>query len=281
MDEFIMDSYGKINLALDILYKRDDGYHEIRSIMQRIGLRDRLMFREIKEGIIIESNDPHVPLDSSNLVYKAWERLTEFTGLKRGVKISIEKNIPIAAGLAGGSSNAATTLMGLNKLWDLNLSESELVKIGSGVGADVPFCIIGGTALAEGIGDRLTKLRTFADKHILLANPGIEISTPYAYGKVKVLNSGIDIDGMIASIEEDNLRKVADKIGNIMEKPMIEEFSIIGRIKDIMLENGALGSLMSGSGSTVFGLFEDEERMEFTCKKLKEITDKVFICKTL
>lgn len=281
MEEFIMESSGKVNLALDVLYKRNDGYHEIKSIMQRISLKDRLIFKEIHEGIIIESNHKEVPVDSTNLVYKVWDKLREITGVSKGVKIIIEKNIPVAAGLAGGSSNGAATLQALNNLWNLNLSQSELMKIGKGLGADIPFCIMGGTALAEGIGEKLTKIRTLSGKHILLCNPGIPISAGYAYSKCKSLNRGIDMEAIISSIEDDDLSGVAKKLENIMEDPMIEEYPIIGEIKDIMMANGALGSLMSGSGSTVFGLYDDEEKMKFTQKKLLSITDKVFLCKTL
>ena len=281
MKDFIMESYGKVNLALDILYKRDDGYHEIKSIMQRINLKDRLIFKEIKEGIIIESNHSEVPIDSTNLAYRAWEKLRKVTGINRGIKIIIEKQIPVAAGLAGGSSNGATTLMALNEMWNLNLSETELIEIGKGLGADVPFCIMGGTALAEGIGEKLTKLKSFSSKHVLLANPGIGIPTAYAYQKLKSLDHRIDIEGMISSLEKDDIKSVAEKMGNTMEEPMIEEYPIIGVIKEVMLKNGALGSLMSGSGSTVFGLYDDEEKMKIAQKKLLDITDKVFACETL
>lgn len=281
MDEFIMDSYGKINLALDILYKREDGYHEIRSIMQRISLKDRLKFTEINEGIIIEANKEEVPLDSTNLVYKAWEKLSKLTGVRKGVKISIEKNIAVAAGLAGGSSNGAVTLLALNKLWNLGLSQEELMEIGQGLGADIPFCIMGGTALAEGIGEKLRPLKTFTGKHILLCNPGIAISTAHAYSKCSKLNSGIDIEGIIADIEADDLKGLAKKMANTMEEPMIKEYPIIGQIKNIMVENGALGSLMSGSGSTVFGLYDDEEKLKDSRDKLLNISDKIYICKTL
>ena len=281
MEEFIMESYGKVNLALDILYKRNDGYHEIKSIMQRIDLKDRLIFKEIDKGLIIESNHPEVPKDTTNLVYRAWEKLREITGVSKGIKVIIEKNIPIAAGLAGGSTNGATTLLALNQLWDLNLTEKELIKIGKNLGADVPFCIMGGTALAEGIGDKLTKLKSLSNKHILLCNPGIKISTAYAYGKIQFSNKRIDIEGIISSIEEDNLKVLSEKMANSMETPMIGEYPIIGKIKSIMIENGALGALMSGSGSTVFGFYDDEDKMKSTQKKLLNITDKVFISKTL
>ncbi len=281
MEEFIMESYGKVNLALDILYKRDDGYHELRSIMQRISLKDRLIFQEIDKGIVIECDNKDLPINNSNLVYRAWEKLVEATGVDKGVKVIIEKNIPLAAGLAGGSSNAATTLIALNQLWKTNLSENDLMTIGKELGADVPFCVIGGTALAQGIGEKLSKLKAFSDKHILLCNPNIAISTEYAYSKLEFSNQRIDIEGMISSIEADDLKSVAEKMGNTMESSIIREYPIIEKIKGIMVDNGALGSLMSGSGSTVFGLYEDQEKMKFTQNKLLEFTDKVYTCKTL
>ena len=282
MKELIMDSYAKINLALDILYKRDDGYHEIKSIMQSIDLKDRLIFKEIDKGIVIESNNLDLPIDSTNLVCRAYEKLAEITGgSSKGIKVFIEKKIPIAAGLAGGSTNGATTLLALNKLWGLNLTEEELMEIGKGLGADVPFCIMGGTALAQGIGDKLNRIKPFSGKHILLCNPGIRISTEYAYRKVQILKERIDIEGMISSIEADNQRELAEKMANSMEASMIGEHPIIGRIKNIMLENGALGALMSGSGSTVFGIYDDMDKMKFTHKKLLDIADKVFISKTI
>ncbi|HZK00644.1 MAG TPA: 4-(cytidine 5'-diphospho)-2-C-methyl-D-erythritol kinase [Tissierellaceae bacterium] len=281
MRELIMDSYGKVNLALDILYKRNDGYHEIKSIMQRISLRDRLIFEEIDHGFVIESNHSQVPKDETNLVYRAWEKLVAITGGNRGIKVIIEKNIPVAAGLAGGSTNGATTLLALNELWDLKLSEDELMKIGRSLGADVPFCIMGATALAEGIGEKLTKLKPFSGKHILLCNPGIVISTEHAYSQVEFSDKRIDIEAMIKAIDADDLKTLAENMGNTMEGPMIEEYPIIGEIKKLMLGNGALGALMSGSGSTVFGLYDDEEKMKFTEKKLLDIGDKVYLCKTL
>ena len=281
MRELIMDSYGKVNLALDILYKRNDGYHEIKSIMQRISLRDRLIFEEIDHGFVIESNHSQVPKDETNLVYRAWEKLVAITGENRGIKVIIEKNIPVAAGLAGGSTNGATTLLALNELWDLKLSEDELMEIGRSLGADVPFCIMGATALAEGIGEKLTKLKPFSGKHILLCNPGIAISTEHAYSQVEFSDKRIDIEAMIKAIDADDLKTLAENMGNTMEGPMIEEYPIIGEIKKLMLGNGALGALMSGSGSTVFGLYDDEEKMKFTEKKLLDIGDKVYLCKTL
>lgn len=281
MKEIIMESFGKVNLALDVLYKRDDGYHEINSIMQEISLKDRLIFTDKNEGITIESDNEEMPLDSNNLVYKAWEKLKDITGIKRGIHVKIEKNIPIAAGLAGGSSNAAATFKALNELWDLKMSLEELMVIGQSLGADIPFCLLGGTAKAQGIGELLTPLKPFKDKYILLGNPGIGISTAYAYSKLDLNGDRYDIDGLVACMEKDDLHCVAKRLRNRMEEPMIKEHPIIQEIKDIMIENGALGALMSGSGPTVFGLFDDEEKIKLAYKKLSEKIHKVYICKTI
>lgn len=281
MEELIIESYGKVNLALDILYKRDDGYHEISSIMQRINLKDKLIFKDRKEGIIIESNDQRVPRDFTNLVHKAWKTLREITGIDRGIHIYIEKNIPIAAGLAGGSSNGAATLQALNTLWDLRLSDRELMDIGVGLGADIPFCIMGGTALAQGIGEKLKSISPFSNRHILLCNPDIEISTKYAYSKVDPNGKRLDIEKIIQYIESGDTRCVAKNMENKMEIPIIEEYPIIQDIKDIMIKNGALGALMSGSGPTVFGIFQYEGDIIEARRELLKRFKRVYICKTL
>ena len=281
MRELIIESYGKVNLALDVLYKREDGYHEINSIMQQISLKDRLVFSDKKEGIIIESNDRDLPLDSSNLVHRAWERLKEISGVNRGIHIKIDKQIPIAAGLAGGSANGAATLKALNTLWDLNLSTEELMAIGKSLGADVPFCILGGTASAKGIGERLTPLKPFKNKFILLGNPGIGISTAYAYSKLDTSVERIDIDNLISCMNNEDLPCVAKRMKNIMEPYIIKENPIIGEIKRSMIKHGALGALMSGSGPTVFGLFDDKEKMLFAQRKLSEKINKVYNCTTI
>ncbi len=281
MKELIMESYGKINLALDVLYKRNDGYHEINSVMQQIDLKDTLVFSEHKSGIIIESNNNEMPLDSNNLIYKTWDKLKDITGINKGIRIKVDKQIPIAAGLAGGSSNGAVTLKALNILWDLNLSLEELMNIGRTLGADIPFCIMGGTAKAQGIGEKLSKLKPFVGKHILLGNPGIDISTAYAYSRLDFNNDRIDIDALISNMEANDLEAVAKDMKNVMEKPIIEDYPIIQEIKDIMIKHGSLGALMSGSGSTVFGLFDDKEKLLFAEKKLKERNFKAYSCITI
>lgn len=281
MKEIVAKSYGKINLSLDILYKRDDNYHEIKSVMQSIDLHDRLIFREQESGITIDSNNPDVPLDSQNLVYKAWQALKPFSEEEKGINIYIEKNIPIAAGLAGGSSNSAITLQVLNKLWKLNLSQGELREIGSKIGADIPFCIMEGTALAEGIGDKLTPLKPFVDKDILICNPGIQVPTSYAYSLVDTEEERFDLRDMLSAIERDDIAEVGKALKNKMEKPIIDKYPIIQRIKDIMDSSGSLGSLMTGSGPTVFGIFGDRKNMETAYNELLKLTDQVYMTRTI
>lgn len=281
MKEIILKSYGKINLALDILYKRSDNYHEIKSVMQRIDIFDRLIFKEQKEGITIETNNSDVPVDNKNIVYKAYEALKPLSQCKKGIHINIEKNIPVAAGLAGGSSNGAITLKVLNDLWDLNLSQEKLMEIGASIGADIPFCIMGGTALAEGIGEKLTPLIPFVDKWVLLCNPGIKISTSYAYSLIDTSKEKYNLKELIQAIEKNDIYGVSKKLKNKMEEPIINKYPIIQDIKDIMNQAGSLGSLMSGSGPTVFGIFDDKERLEFAYERLLKLTRQVYITKTI
>ncbi|HAE91526.1 4-(cytidine 5'-diphospho)-2-C-methyl-D-erythritol kinase [Tissierella praeacuta] len=284
MKEIIINSYGKINLGLDVLYRREDGYHEINTIMQQISLNDILTIKETKKDIEIECNKEEVPLDSTNLVYHAWKKMQKKTGINRGIKVNIYKRIPVAAGLAGGSANAAAVLKGLNELWGLRLSEKELMEIGVEIGADVPYCIMGGTAFAEGIGEKLTKVRSFKDKNVLLINPGIGISTAEVYKNIRLnKQSHIDIKKIMSFIEEDDINSVAKSITNIMEEVVIEKTPIISEIKRDMLDYGALGSLMSGSGPTVFGLFEDLDKLQFCKKNLEKKYNKgvVLIVKTI
>ena len=267
MEKIILKSYGKINLSLDVLGKREDGYHELNTIMQEIELKDTIIIEERNKGIEIKSNNKDLPLDSNNLVYKAWEKIVDKVGENRGVSINIDKQIPIAAGLAGGSSNAGAVLKGLNQLWGLGLSQEELMDIGVEIGADVPFCIMGGTAWAQGIGEKLSKLKAFSGKILLLANPGIFVSTEKVYNNLDLAyNGNINIEKIVQYMEEENLLKLGENMANIMENTVVKEYPIIDEIKETMLSYGALGSLMSGSGPTVFGLFEDERKL-WRCKE--------------
>lgn len=283
MKKITMDAYGKINLSLDVLHKRADGYHELRMIMQQVDLKDIITIEDYNDAIIIESNNGNIPLDSSNLVYKAWDALSKRCNIKRGVFIKIQKNIPVAAGLAGGSSDAAAVLKGLNILWELNLSEEELMEVGLSIGADVPYCIMGGTALAEGIGEKLTRLKPFRGKYILLANPGVSVETGQVYKGLKLdkIKKRPDTESLLRAIEDDNLKYIADNMVNLLETVTIEKHPIIEEIKNQMKNFGALGSLMSGSGPTVFGIFEDEENMLKCKEELLKTIDIVIATKTI
>ncbi len=265
-----IDANAKINLALDVLSRREDGYHEIRTIMQEISLCDKLIFEEIKSGVEITTNNNKLPIDENNLVCKAYKKMAEIANTKTGIRVKIIKNIPLSAGLAGGSTNAAATLLALNQMWGLNLSIEKLMEIGEELGSDVPFCLVGGTKLAEGKGERLKDIKSFKNKHILLVNPGFEISTPYVYSKIKIDDNRIDMEGLIKAIEMDDLHTVANKLENKMEKVVFEEFPIIKDIKDFMLQNGALGALMSGSGASVFSIYEDIEKFKYARKKMEQ-----------
>ena len=283
MDKIILESYGKINLSLDVLYRRDDNYHELNTIMQEIDLKDIIEIQEIDKGIEIQCNVESVPLNNKNLVYRTWEEMVKVLGEDRGAKIIIDKQIPVAAGLAGGSSNAAQVLKGLNKLWKLDLSQKELMDIGVKIGADVPFCIMGGTAYAKGIGEELTRLKLFSNKMLLLANPGIPISTVDVYNSLDLNTKEKykDIKQIIKYIEKEDTEALAKNMFNIMEKTVIKKYPIIAEIKEDMLKCGALGSLMSGSGATVFGIFNDEDKL-YKCKEeLEKKVDRLIVTKTI
>ncbi len=283
MTEMKLDAYGKVNLSLDVLSKREDGYHNISTIMQQIDLKDTIILREIGEGIVIEANHPKVPLDSTNLVYKAAELIKEEYNIDKGIYIKIQKNIPIASGLAGGSADTAMILKGLNELWDLNLSERELMDMGVKIGADIPFCIMGGTAQAEGIGEKLKKLPSFSDKLILLANPGLPVSTVKVYESLQLdkINKRPDIERLIKNMEEDDIYSLSKNMANVLEQVTLKKYEIIDRLKKTMIKNGALGSLMSGSGPTVFGIFDSEKAL-YNCKKdLEKMIENVYVAKTI
>ena len=213
-----IEACGKINLALDVLRKREDGYHEIKSIMQQIDLCDRLEIKEKPKGVSISCENQLVPLDHTNLVYRAWEKISKLAGTNAGIDVKIDKKIPVAAGLAGGSTNGAATIIALNQMWNLGLSLEEMMEIGLQIGADIPFCIMGGTAIAEGIGEKLSSLKSFKGKAVLIANPGIQISTAYAYSRLRIREERIPIESLVACIEKDDLYSLANGISNVMEE---------------------------------------------------------------
>lgn len=263
----------KINLGLDILRKREDGYHEVRMIMQTIQMYDVLKMKKVKKpGISLSVNYPYIPSDERNLVYKAAKLLMDEFQVREGVDICLEKFIPVAAGMAGGSSDAAAAMVGINRLFKLGLSERELMDRAVNIGADVPYCIMRGTALAEGIGEKLTRIAQIPDCFVLIGKPGISVSTKMAYESLQLdkISSHPDIDGMIKDIENGDLLTMTEKMGNVFEPGIIEKYPVIGEIKNLMEDNGALKAMMSGSGPTVFGIFDDREKMEAAAAVLRE-----------
>ena len=263
----------KINLGLDILRKREDGYHEVRMIMQTIQMYDVLEMRKVKKpGISLSVNYPYIPNDERNLVYKAAKLLMDEFQVKEGLEIRLEKFIPVAAGMAGGSSDAAAALVGVNRLFKLGLSEKDLMERAVNIGADVPYCVMRGTALAEGIGEKLTRIAQVPDCFVLIGKPGINVSTKAAYESLQLdqIQTHPDIDGMIRDIESGDLRAMTEKMENVFEPGIIGRYPVIGEIKALMEEHGALKAMMSGSGPTVFGIFDDRKRMEKAAAVLRE-----------
>ena len=261
MREIRLRAMAKINLGLDVLGKRADGYHDLRMIMQTVGLFDRITLRVTKaSGIRIQTNLGFLPADANNLAVRAAQLLFDEFGLEGGLFIDLEKHIPVAAGLAGGSSDAAAVLHGVNELFDLRLSREQLMERGLKLGADVPFCVLRGTALAEGVGEILTSTRPMPPCHILLAKPPIHVSTKFVFGNLRAdeITEHPDIDGQLRALEEGDLRALADKMGNVLERVTVPAYPIIREIKRKMIDGGAIGAMMSGSGPTVFGLFDDE-----------------------
>lgn len=273
----------KINLALDVLRRREDGYHEVRMIMQSIRLFDRLTLeRDNTPGIRLKTNLGFLPVDENNLVYKAAALLREEFGITDGLNILLEKRIPVAAGMAGGSTDAASCMIALNRLYKLGLSNEDLMKRGVTLGADIPYCVMKGTAISEGIGEILTPLPPAPDCFILIAKPGIHVSTRTVYGNLTLNDKTIhpNIDGMIAAIKKESVTDMCSCLGNILEDVTIKDHPEIKRIKQTMLENGALGSLMSGSGPTVFGIFDDKDKAEYTKKVCRDLPGGCFVFTT-
>ena len=263
MNSIQLKSRAKINLSIDVLGKRQDGYHLVEMIMQTIDLYDIINIKEIDiDEININSNSGDIPLNKDNIVYKAAKLLKEEFNIKKGIDIFIEKNIPVAAGMAGGSSNAAAVLVGLNKLWNLNLSEVKLQEIGLKLGADVPFCISGGAALAEGIGEKLTSIKGLSeDTIILVCKPNLFVSTKDVYQGLDLENikNRPDNKFLIQCLEDGNINLLAKNMVNLLENVTSKMHEEIKEIENTMLKYNALGSMMSGSGPTVFGLFDNED----------------------
>ncbi|MCQ6281864.1 4-(cytidine 5'-diphospho)-2-C-methyl-D-erythritol kinase [Bacillus sp. EB600] len=281
--KLLVKAPAKINLSLDVLHKRSDGYHEVEMIMTTIDLADRIELKLLNEDRIkIVSHNRFVPDDQRNLAYQAAQLLKERFQVKKGVMIAIDKIIPVAAGLAGGSSDAAATLRGLNKLWGLGLTLAELAEIGSEIGSDVSFCVFGGTALAKGRGEMITELPAPPTCWVILAKPFIGVSTAEVYRRLD-LKSVIhpNISEMIKGIERNDYRRVCQNVGNVLEEVTLHLHPEVAQIKEQMKRFGADAVLMSGSGPTVFGIVQHDSRMHRIYNGLRGFCDQVFAVRML
>ena len=282
MDRIELKALGKINLGLDVLGRRENGYHDVRMVMQTVYLYDQITIKKRRRsGIGIETNLYYLPVNENNLAYRAAKLLMDEFRIEDGISIRLNKHIPVAAGMAGGSSNAAAVLFGMNRIFGLGLTMEELMKRGVTLGADVPYCIMRGTVLAEGIGEVLTPLAPMPKCFVLLAKPPVAVSTKLVYEKLdsQEIEKHPDIDGIIEGLEEQSLAKITASMGNVLERVTALEYPVIDKIKNMMKTAGALNAMMSGSGPTVFGLFEDKNRARAAAQKIKEtqLTKQVYV----
>lgn len=282
MEHISRKAYAKINIGLDVLWRREDGYHELKMIMQTVDICDDLVFEKTKEqGIVIQTDREELPVDGGNLIYKAADLLFQDKKITEGVKITLTKRIPIAAGMAGGSSDAAATMHGLNELFGMGYSIQELQELGVKLGADVPYCLVGGTMLSEGIGEILTPLPAPPDCSLVVAKPDINVSTAFVYGNLHAdrLTYHPDIDGMVEALRTGNLRGITDRLGNVLETVTVKEYPVIEEIKDLLRNMGAENALMSGSGPSVFGIFTEREAAEAAARAVEDgkLANQIFV----
>lgn len=267
-----LKAYAKVNLGLDVVRRREDGYHEVRMIMQTIRLFDRITIERNNSGnITLSTNLPYLPVNENNLVYKAIDIMRQKYHIRDGIHVDLYKRIPVAAGMAGGSTDAAAAFVGMNQMFELGVSQETLMEYAVGLGADIPFCIMRGTALSEGIGEVLTPLPPMPPCWFLVVKPTFSMSTKYVYENLTLNEhtSHPDIDAMVLALAKGQLSDLTDLMGNVLEQVTQQHYPAIGKIKDCMKENGALNALMSGSGSTVFGIYtkkEDAEKALEVCK---------------
>ncbi len=281
-DVIKLKALAKINLGLDVLGRRENGYHDVRMIMQSIYLYDNVTIEKQEEpGISLTTNLHYLPVDEKNIAYKAAKMLMDEFQISDGVKIVLDKHIPVAAGMAGGSSNAAAVLVGMNRLFELNLSQQDLMDRGVKLGADVPYCVMRGTVLAEGIGEILTPLDPLPKCFVLIAKPAISVSTKVVYEKLdsKEIENHPDIDSIMEGLKEQNLEKIAASMGNVLERVTVDDYPIIDDIKKVMMDAGALNAMMSGSGPTVFGIFADKKTAREAQRKMRNanLTKQIYL----
>lgn len=280
--ELILKAHGKINLGLDVVRRLENGYHQVRMVMQSVELADTVTMRRLPEDrIVLKTDKPGLPCDERNLACKAAKLMKEKFSLSGGVEIFLEKRIPVAAGMAGGSADCAAVLKGMNGLFGLGLSLRELQDEGVKLGADVPYCLMGGCALSEGIGEVLTALPKPPACTLLLAKPDIDVSTKYVYENLRLdeLSRHPDIDGILQSIESGDLEGLCGKLENVLESVTGKAYPVIGAIEEAMKAEGALAAVMSGSGPTVFGIFRKKEAAERAMERVtgKNLAEEVFL----
>lgn len=271
MSTLELQARAKINLSLDVTGKRPDGYHDLRMIMQTVELHDTVSLEAIDEGIEVLCDSPYVPCDSGNIAWKAANMLIEKYNIHTGIRIKIKKVIPVAAGMAGGSTNAAAVLKGINELFALNLTDETLMKHGRELGADVPYCIKGGTMLAEGIGDELTELGKFQKVPLVILKPRIGVSTAWVYKNLELesISERPDTALLVKAVIENDVFTLAKNMKNVLETVTIPKYNVVAQAKRELIRLGAEGSMMSGSGPSVFGIFKTWEKAQLAYYKLK------------
>lgn len=282
MEQTTRKAYAKINLGLDVLRRRDDGYHEVKMIMQTVDICDELFFEKTTQpGIVLSTDREDLPVDGSNLVYKAANLLFQDKGIEAGIRIVLKKRIPVAAGMAGGSSDAAAAMLGLNELYGMGYTVCELQQLGVRLGADIPYCLTGGTMLSEGIGEILTPLPPPPPCYLVVAKPDIDVSTGFVYGNLHAdsLTYHPDIDGMVRALHERNLKGITDRLGNVLETVTTREYPVINTLKELLINQGAENALMSGSGPTVFGIFTKQDTAGQAARAVEErqLAKQVFV----
>lgn len=279
-------AYAKINLSLDVTGRRDDGYHLVRMIMQSVDLYDELTFEANDSGEInLSVSDSRIPTDNHNLIWKVFDLLKNKYNIQKGANITLNKHIPMAAGMAGGSTDGAATFLGLNEIWNLGLSKKEMCEMAVKLGADIPYCILGGTALSEGIGEELTILPDIPDCAIVIAKPPIDVSTKWCYETLdsKPIENHPAVDDMVSAVKNGDLKGITNTMGNVLEPVTESKYDVIGKIRQILKDNGALNAMMSGSGPTVYGIYDNSEYAQKAFDAVKEsgLAPELFISKPL
>ncbi|MFT8315253.1 MAG: 4-(cytidine 5'-diphospho)-2-C-methyl-D-erythritol kinase [Clostridium sp.] len=279
----LLKAYAKINISLDIIGKREDGYHLLKMIMQAIDLYDVMNINKIDNGIKLSCDKQYVPTDEKNIAYKAAKLFMDTYNIKSGISIEINKNIPVAAGLAGGSTDGAAVLRAMRDIFSIDVTDEELMELGLKLGADVPYCILGGTALCEGIGEKITPLKSFKNKILILVKPNFGVSTKEVYKNFDIerVFKHPDMNSLIKAMERDDLEFISNNMKNLLENVTIRKYSMLKNIKDSMLRYGALGSMMSGSGPSIFGFFDDMLKAQWCFEGMKEKYEEVYITRTI